>query len=165
MALQTVLHGKPTKPDVDKIYPRLCQLREGDFVEHQELERLLGISKNGDAGRYRTVLGVARRQLQRETGVCLIALPNVGLRYPTGHEQLGHGHRTCRSGVRKFGRGAQIIGDVSDNRLPNQQHREARDYAIRQIRELKVLAQSEQKTIALRFGKPEVSPQQQLPGR
>jgi hypothetical protein len=161
--LQTVLYGKPTKPDVDKIYPRLCQLKEGEIIEHKELEELLGISRNGQASRYRTILAVARRRLERETGVVLAAIQGVGLQYPTGHEQLGCGQRICRSGIRRVGRGARIIEHITDARLPVQQHREARDFALDRLKELRALAQKEQKVIALKIGIPEVSPQQRLP--
>ncbi len=158
MPLITILNGKPTGPQADKLFEHVKQTRPGDIITHETIERLFGVTRADDQARYRTLISVAKRRIFREQSIALRPVPGVGYEHPEGWAQMGQCVAGIRCGAKKMYRSVKIGAVVSDERLPKQAHRNARDYIVTRARYVAELAKSEKKSLELAIGRPEVLP-------
>jgi hypothetical protein len=157
MGLATVMNGRPTKPQADRIVERVRALSEGDTISHQELE-VLTEAKRGEH-RYRTVIGAAFRRVARELSIVMQSVRGVGYQVPTGYEQLRNGVGMVRLGVKRIGRGVATAKIVTDKRLPDARHRQVRDHIVTTAKYLHEFARNQRKALESTVGRPDVSPQ------
>ncbi len=156
MSLITVMNGKPTGPQVQKLFDHVKQTKAGDTITHETIETMFGETRK--TSRYRTLIGAAKRRILRELHIDLRAVPSVGYEHPEGWTQVGQGIARVRRGTKSIVRGVQVTAIVSDERLPEPKHRAARDFIVSKARYLAELAKAEKKTIELAIGRPEVLP-------
>lgn len=154
--LQTVMQGQPTGRLTDTIIERIKGMKAGEMLTHDWLEPVIGAKRN--TNRYRTVIQAVKRRALRQLNLALKSVPGVGYIYPTGFEQVGVAAAGFRRGARTIARSCKVAVVVSDERLPDANHRRARDHIVGQISYLDALARSHRKTIELTIGKPETAP-------
>ena len=156
MPLTTVMNGKPTSMQVQKLFDHVKQSKAGDIITHEIIEAMFGETRS--ATRYRTLISTAKRRIFRELGILLRAVPGVGYEHPDGYTQLRQSVSGLRSGTKKIARSVLWAAVVSDDRLPEPKHQAVRDFIVNKARYLAELAKSEKKTIELAIGRPEVLP-------
>lgn len=161
MSLQTVLNGRPTKPLVDRILGRVKGMNEGDVLPHTDIEAMVGEARG--SCRYWTVVDAAKRRSLNELGVDLESVPGVGYRKVSGFDQVKNGVGKIGRGVRAIGRGVKVVAVVSDERLPDARHRDARDHVVRQATLLRQMAQQSGRQLSSAVVNPERLPQPMLP--
>ncbi len=154
--LQTVLNGKPTRNQVEKLFARVKAMKDGEQLSHLEIETVIG-EKRGTF-RYSTILNTGRRRILNELGCVLISERGVGYRRANGFEQVRFGVGSISAGVRKIAKGVQYAAAVSDDRLPDGQHRKMRDHVVERATYLAQLAKVNRKELSLTVGKPELMP-------
>lgn len=153
---QKIMNGRPTAPHVDKIFARVKEMKEGEVITHLELTKIIGEDK--DTQRYRTIVAAAKRRVFRELNIELKSVAGEGYRNPIGFDQLRSGVGTIASGVRRIGRGVKVGAVISDDRLPNPNHRAARDRIVMQGNYLQQIAKTKRKELQLTIGQPEHLP-------
>lgn len=89
--------GLPTQPDVNRLNEAFA-LKVGDEIRHEQIEAVLGVSRNSN--RYRTVTN-AWRNNRRMYGLELGSVTGVGFRVLDPAERIDRGYADVRSGVRK----------------------------------------------------------------
>lgn len=156
MALATLINGRPTRAQADKVFERVKSMADGDTISHGDVEAVMGEKKG--TFRYATVLTAARKRIQRELGVHLAAERGVGYRRCTGIEQIRHGVGSIGRGVRNIHKGVTMTAAVTDDRLPDGTHRKQRDFIVQQAQTLAEVARHQKKTMSLTLGKPELLP-------
>lgn len=161
MGLQTVMNGRPTEPETDKILDWVRGHKEGDVLTHQQLETMLRLGRM--ESRYRTILTAAKRRVLRLLGIWLKAVPGVGYEYLPGGKQVAENTAYQKRGVRQFAQGLKIAASVTDERLPDQKHRLARDHMVDQMKYLVALAKTHRKEAELIVGTPDSATSMALP--
>ncbi len=156
MSLTTVMNGKPTGPQVQKLLDHVKLTKAGDIITYETIESLWGEARKST--RFRTLIGTAKRRILRELGLDLHAVAGVGYEHPAGWTQIRQGVARVRRGTKSIVRGVQVSAVVSDDRLPEPKHRAARDFIVSKARYLAEVAKAEKKSIQLVIGRPEVLP-------
>lgn len=146
MGTERFFGGVPTKPEVDKLLALFRSLKEGDQASYGDITNYTGLAYG--TNRFTTVVMKARREFARETSVTLVAVPGVGLSYPTGREQLKLGANRVRVGARTVRRGTEIAAMVNDARL-DAPGRAARDAACYRMLALSDFARTEARKIQM----------------
>ena len=159
MTLQTVSNGRPCEPEAEKLVEHFKAMSEDDIVEYMVLLPMVPTATGLNDPRLRTVVQSARRRFARESQVELIAVPGVGLRYPFGDEQVRHGVKGMKSGVRKIKRNTRVVGDVSDDRLPDIRLRSQRDHIIGNAKLLAEMGRTTMRKLDAHVGTPTPNPQ------
>ncbi len=154
--LTNVMNGKPTGPQVQKLFDHVKQTTPNDIIKHETIELLFG-EKRG-THRYRTLISTSKRRILRELHLDLRAVPGVGYEHPEGWTQIRQGVARIRTGTKSIVRGVQVAAVVSDERLPEPKHRAARDFIVNKARYLAEIAKTEKKSVELAVGRPEVLP-------
>lgn len=159
MALANVMNGRPTEPQAGKVYSiikaKIDAKEFGAVIPHTELESIIGVSRDKEASRYRTVLNAAFKRVARETGITMRAERSVGYSIPLGTEQMRMGTGAVRSGVRKMLRGAATVAAITDERLPNELERTKRDHLVASMNRMNELVKTDSKRLQLTLGKTE----------
>lgn len=160
MTLQSVLNGIPRKNQIDRLVTRFKELAVGAIVEHKELAAL--IAENPESDRYHGIRGTARKLFGEQTGIWLQSVHGVGLRRPTGSEQLAQGSHDLRRHVRGIERTTLRIEAIPDSELPSEEDRAKKSRIVGRVKELALVARTEQKKITADIGKPEASPRMRI---
>lgn len=153
--IQSISNGRPTKPQVEKLFLRVKDMKDGDLISHEQIAGLIGEAKN--SFRYRTIVGVAQRRIFRELGCRLLSEHGVGYRRGTGREELKAVASGIGRHVRGFGRQLRYGAAIADERL-DEQDRRVRNHILERGSYLYEIAKAQNKDISLTLGKPELLP-------
>ena len=93
------LGGVPTNADVRKLKDAFPDLTEGTEIRHEEVERVLELSR--ESSRYRCVTLAWRRDLLTHSGVDLGAVAGIGFRCLNPSERIAASVDGFKSGTRK----------------------------------------------------------------
>ena len=117
MALQTVTSGIPRGNQAEKLIAMFVESggHAGTIFKHDDLAALIGVPHAST--RYRSILTLARRLFLERYGIKFAAIPSVGLRIPTGDEQLKTSVNEVRIGFRKVRRAVDTASRIDDKRL------------------------------------------------
>lgn len=154
--LVSVTNGRPTEMQAKPLVERFKGMQPGDTVGWSEMVSLAG--EECKSIRLRTVCNAARKTLHKETGVVLKAVNGVGLRMPSGDEQVRHGVDWVRSGVRKIKAGTSIVASITDERLTDK-GRSERVQVTASLVALQRAADDEQKKLRATFKATQALPQ------
>ena len=92
---------------VDAVYAATRDLRRGQTLLHETIERLLGVSRH--VGMYDHVVRRVRRRLQDERAIATWPEPTVGYRLCTVAEQLALPLHRARRASRQIRRGIRSV--------------------------------------------------------
>lgn len=92
---------------VDAVYAATRDLRRGQTLLHETIERLLGVARH--AGMYDHVVKRVRRRLQDERAIATWPEPTVGYRLCTVAEQLALPLHRARRASRQIRRGIRSV--------------------------------------------------------
>ena len=157
MTLSTMMNGKPIRRDVERMVLRFGLMKEGETIMHPELR---GLCEDPANGRYERISLKARRVFcdEHPQGVLLLSVPSVGLRWPSGMEQMHASRRIGKQGVKKIKRAHDVVRVIGDERL-TPAGREARDFCVTRERLLVEMMKTEHKAVAVHVRKAEALPQ------
>lgn len=93
------LGGVPTNADVRKLKEAFPDLTEGSEITHEEVERVVQLSR--ESSRYRSVTRAWRRDLLTHSGIDLAAVPGIGFRCLDAGERIAASVDGFKSGTRK----------------------------------------------------------------
>lgn len=109
-----ILNGRAVEPQVRTLREKFT-VKRGDRITKQQIAAAIG--EEIDGNRYRTVVAAWRRQLERETGIWLKALPKEGFEACAGDDQVRDGMGRTRSAVRLLQRGVERAAVVPEGEL------------------------------------------------
>jgi hypothetical protein len=133
MSIATIINGRPTRAQVEKLFQRVNEgMVEGEVVNHQTVGKLIG--EDPKSQRYQTIIGVTRRRLINETGFFLQSEHGVGYRKATGHDQVKVMTTGLKRAARTGIRAVKVGAAVSDERLPIEADRTKRDFVVQQAK-------------------------------
>jgi hypothetical protein len=155
MALETIINGRPTRTQVDKLFARLKDTKDGEIIRHAEVETLIGEGRKSD--RYRTVISATRRKLMNELGVAILPERGVGFIRSTGIQQVNHRSTGIGRDFKRAARKVREVAAVTDDRL-DETGRKMRNFVVERATCLVELAKTSRKEIALTLNKPELLP-------
>lgn len=92
---------------VDAVYAATRDLRRGQVLTHETIERILGVARH--VGMYDHVVRRVRRRLQDERSIATWPEPTVGYRLCTIAEQLALPLRRTRRASRQIARGIRSV--------------------------------------------------------
>lgn len=116
----------PTAPDVQALLDKFGVPSEGTLIKYEELEALLGYKHR--SCRFRTVLGVWRRRLEREHRRLLITQPTVGVSVANAVERLTVSHSKRNEGMRAIFVGSEIAQSTDRWRLKTPEQKRELDH-------------------------------------
>lgn len=73
---------------VDAIYQRTTGLNRGDTLLHEEIETILGFSRDDDRATYHLLVNKCRKQILEERGIATLPVPTVGYELLTVKRQV-----------------------------------------------------------------------------
>ena len=113
--------GMPTAPDVKRLHEAIGVPKEGELVTYERIEQAIGESRKN--ARWRTVVGVWRRQLFNESNILLIAVANKGFLVADEKERVHCASGSMKGGLRKVWRASNIAQTTSDTKLDEEEKR------------------------------------------
>lgn len=115
-----MFESKPEITDsVDAVYAATRDLRRGQVLTHETVERILGARRH--VGPYDHVVRRVRRRLQDERSIATWPEPTVGYRLCTIAEQLTLPLRRARRASRQIARGIRSVAVLDDVDLTTHQ--------------------------------------------
>lgn len=99
--------GLPTKPEVDKLINQFRNLKPGDKIYYEQIERLIGVKK--DTYRFRSIIVAWRKQLRNEYNIELAAVMNEGYQVMNGSERIEFAAKTTKYGVKRVRRAGDVV--------------------------------------------------------
>lgn len=109
-----ILNGRSTAPQV-RILRDKFPVKRGDKVTKQQIAQAIG--EEIDSNRWLTVVQAWRKQVERETGIYLRALPKEGYEACAGDDQVRGGMDKTRTAVRCLQRGVERASVVPEGEL------------------------------------------------
>ena len=107
--------GIPTAPDVTHLIEDIGIPDEGSVIEYGRVEELINSVRR--AFRFKTVTHAWRKRLEREHGVLLVAVPNVGFKAACPTDRLSVSHSYYKQSIRRAMRCSDIAGTTDRKRL------------------------------------------------
>lgn len=117
---ESVFHGGvPTEPDVKKLLEAFAEKATGSEITHEEVEQVLGISRN--ANRYRIVVEAWRSHQFKQNNIEIGALRGVGFKYLLPGERVDASFARFQFGLRQQKRSIEhAIRTPKQDLLPHQ---------------------------------------------
>jgi hypothetical protein len=120
--------GLPTGPDVKLLLEHWPQIKEGQEISHEEVERVLKLKR--DETRYRGVTMAWRKHLFRNDNIFVDAIAGVGFQCLDPKGRVENGIKVFRKGTREQWRSIDRLKRVQEKDLdPVSQTK--RDHVIR----------------------------------
>lgn len=127
----TIIQGRPTRPQVEKLMTRWGDIKRGDSITKKEIADVIG--EEADSSRWRGVVNAWRGRILRERGIMLAAVSGVGFRATLPDEQVRVGAGKIRCAARMVYRGAAIVERVPPNELGEEARRQ-REFVLTRSR-------------------------------
>ena len=152
----TPFQGLSTEPEVQAIVARLNDIPEGGVIEHAELERMIHATRSST--RYGTIITKLKARVEKEQSITLVSERGVGYIKSTGEQQMHEVIRGVARAARQAHRSWNRAAIITDERLPDQRMRDARDFIVERGRLLMEMARTQRKAMAVVLARPETLP-------